>query len=667
MAEHPTYCRICESACGLVATVEEGRVTALRPDMAHPVSKGYACIKGTRFHERHYAPERLRHPWVRGEGDVSWLRALAFAGERIRALVDEHGPESVGIYAGNAAGHSLGTVLGLTALQRGLRTTKHYTCLTLDNAPMFAVTEACLGNPLRTFVADYAASDCLVLLGTDPLISQPSQAQSHPDGVREIREAAGRGVLTVVDPRRSATARRASVHLQPRPGSDVALLAYCVRRVLDARHTGSYRALRACVERFDVQTTARWTRLGTEAIEALATSLLDAERPLVWSGLGILLGPSGTVGYWLTLCLQELLGGLGTLWIPQSGAVDLASLSGVLGVRGLDASLRSRIGDYRAVLGTLAAATLPDDILTPGKGQLRALIVVGGNPLRALPDSRRAREALDRLQLLVSVDLFSSGTTELADVRLPACSWLAREESAVHMATQRRLPHLQRTQALVPPEGEARPDWEILTDLCRSAGGVPFGSRLASWAVGSPRRVERLAVGLRGAVRWADLGGRGAMGKPAPVSVTVTLEVPEFLEALETIAAPEPGMRLVTSVRATQRMNTWLSPRADRARAHPRHAGPVRLTGPGGSLELVLEGDATLPEDVIVLPFGGVGPNPTHSSPPPSSRPSRDSHARMARRCRCHVSTSSPISRPRSASSRHSASRAGRCPRQSSG
>ena len=127
----------------------------------------------------------------------------------------------MGLFSGNAAGHSLGAVLGATALQRALGTTEHYSCLTLDNAEMFVVAEEVFGDPLRTFEADPERSDLVVLFGTDPVSSQASQAQSHPGAIHPLRDWARAGQLVVVDPRRSATAALASTHLAPRLGTDV--------------------------------------------------------------------------------------------------------------------------------------------------------------------------------------------------------------------------------------------------------------------------------------------------------------------------------------------------------------------------------------------------------------------------------------------------------------
>ncbi len=636
----PTTCRLCESACGLVATVEGDRV-ALRPDPEHPVSRGYACRKGTHFEAIHRHPDRVLRPRLRrGEAwvDVGWDEALGDVGRRLRAIRAAHGPEAIGLYLGNAAGHSLGAILGAQVLQRALGTTKAYSCLTLDNSGMFVVLEACLGDPMATFVADYAGSDHIVLLGTDPLSSQPSQAQSNPGGVGELLAARDR--LTVVDPRASATARHAARHLRPRPGSDVVLLAALVRAVLaHPRRPGGagdplldeadLAALAAAVAPFDVARAVAETDLTGAELDALVAGLLAAERPLVWSGLGVLLGAHGTLGYWLTLALQAVLGGLDRPggWLRQRGAVDLAAVLRWIGPKGSDPALRSRIGGFPAVLGTLAAATLADDALTPGDGQLRALVVVGGNPAVSLPDTDRAARALAGLDLLVSIDLFANETAHGAHAVLPAADWLERTDVQVHMASQRRIPHLQVAPAVVPPRGEAREDWAILTGLARAAAPLGSGPLYGLLGAVHPTTIAAAAVSALAPFSWRALSA-APRGLVAPGEIVgalrrgggrVRLAIPAFTEALATVAAlaPEaPGLRLVTSVRPIAMLNTWIRGDAPHATLHPDdlaalgHPARVRLTGPAGSVEVPARADPGLARGTVVLPFGDARANP---------------------------------------------------------
>lgn len=650
-----TTCRLCESSCGLVAHVDGTQVVRLEPDAQHPLSAGYACRKGTHFAQVHHDARRVTSPlWRTQRGDaysaVGWEQALAKVGGRLRQLLAEHGPASVGLYLGNAAGHSLGTLLGATALQRGLRTHKNYSCLTLDNSVMFVVTEACLGNPMMTFVADYAGADLVVLWGTDPLSSQPSQCQSNPGGMAELRAVGRAGNLVVVDPRCSTTAKSASVHLAPRPGADVEVLAWLAGEAVALQrwrnesllHADDIAAFQAALAGFDLARAAAASGLQESALNGLRDRLFAAERPLVWSGLGVLLGANGTLGYWLTLALQALLGGLDRVggWLQQPGAVNLPALAARVGLKGRDMAVRSRVGNHPAILGTLAAATLADDILLEGPERLRALVVVGGNPALSLPDAPRAQQALAALDLLVSVDLFVNDTATLAHAVLPATTWLERPEVALHMANQRRHPHLQLAPAVVPPAGQARDDWWILTQLARAAGVPAFGSRAAQTLVGwglGPMHVARVAVGLAapfgfGALKRAERGIQVTPQRGAGLRLRGTahghgrllLAVPEFVGALQAMQSSRPAphvLQLVTSVRPLQTLNTWLQPSGTSSHLRGQASlNPADLTArgladgdrvrirPAGAaawrLRTVVRADEGVRPGVMVLPFG---------------------------------------------------------------
>ncbi len=659
-----TRCRICESACGLLATVEHGVVTRLRPDPDHPVSRGYACSKGPAFAAVQNHALRVIQPLVRrGDGlaPATWEVALSEVGTALGRIAAEHGPDAVGLYLGNASGHSLGAVLGGTALQEAAGTHKVYSALTLDNSEMFVVLEQVMGNPMRTFLADYAGSDLVVLLGTDPVASQPSQVQSRPGAIPDLLDRARDGGLVVIDPRASETAKRASLHLAPRPGGETPLLAWLVREALgSAPHRAAatedplldpsdLAALAEAVAGFDAARAAAATGLDEPVLLALRDRLLGASRPLVWSGLGVLLGPDGTLGYWLTLCLQAVLRGIDRPggYLMQRGPVDLAALTRRLGVIGSDPTRRSRIGQFPAVLGTLASATLADDILTPGEGQLRALVVLGGNPALTLPDTPRARKALASLELLVCVDLFVNDTGALAHAVLPAATWLERDEVDLHTGPQRPEARLTLDRAVVPPRGEARSDWEIMLALARAAGWHPMGSALADVALRGtgigPVGIAR-AASVTSPVSWRAVTRPGGAVVPRPLlgalrdrgtdrlDRRLLLAVPTFVAALsEPVGFGEPpraegelALQLVTSVRPVETMNSWMHDgkgaqrRVPRARLHPAHVaalgspGRVRLRRPddlAAAVTVAVLADAGVRPGVVVLPFGwGHGP-----------------------------------------------------------
>ncbi len=572
---HPTVCRICEAHCGLLADVEDGVVTRLSPDPEHPLSKGYVCPKGPRFVGVQNAPDRLLRPRWRGQ-EVSWDVAL----DRVSA-----GLVRPAIYLGNPGSQSLGALVGVERLRRAL-SAPLYTALSLDNAAQIVVAEGAFGNPLHTFVADYDGSDLIVLFGTDPLSSQASQMQSNPGAVHSLLKARER--LVVVDPRASMTAKAAGWHLAPRVGTDAFLLA------------GLLRALGSPlpVERFTPAFVEATCALPAGSVERLAARLRSARQPLVWSGLGVLLGPHPTLGAWLTLALQAAASWPGG-WRWQPGAVPVARLAPF-------SALKARAGRPPEVLGALPCGELAGAIEA---GEVRSLVVVAGNPLVSFPDTKRLRQALGSLDLLVCIDQMENDTGRLAHALLPAATWLEREEVDIPFAALKPVPHLQHLAAVVPPRGEARPDEAILGALARRAGGWPWPSAMT---------LARLAVATTAPFSWARLlaAPRGLTGRPAAPGSPgpgprPRLDDPARIAELAALSPPPAGLRLITSVRPPTTMNSWLGAPARTVRAHPDDLpGPrVRVVGPAGTLELDAVADDTLARGTVVLAYGSADHN----------------------------------------------------------
>ncbi len=561
----PTVCRICEAHCGLLAEVEAGVVTRLSPDPEHPLSKGYVCPKGPRFVHVQNSPKRLLRPRWRGQG-VSWDVALARVAE---------GLVRPAIYLGNPGSQSLGALVGVERLRRALAAPL-YTALSLDNAAQIVVAEGAFGNPLHTFVSDYDGSDLIVLFGTDPLSSQASQMQSNPGAVHSLLRARER--LVVVDPRASMTAKAAAWHLAPRVGTDVFLLA------------GLLRALGSPlpVERFTSEFVEATCALPAGSVVRLADRLRSARQPLVWSGLGVLLGPHPTLGAWLTLAVQEAASWPGG-WRRQPGAVPVARLAPF-------SRLRARTGRPPEVLGALPSGELAGAIEA---GEVRSLVVVAGNPLVSFPDSERIHKALSSLDLLVFIDQMENETGRLAHALLPAATWLERNEVDLPFAALKPVPHLQYLPAVVPPRGEARPDEDILGALARRAGGWPWPSAMV---------LARLAVATTAPFSWAKLlaAPRGLNGKSAGPGPRPRLDDPARLAELAALAPPPPGLRLITSIRPPTTMNSWLGSAQRTVRAHSDDlpGARVRVIGPAGSLELDAVADDTLARGTVVVAYG---------------------------------------------------------------
>src|SRR3954463_12748157 len=207
-----TFCPICEAHCGMIATVDDGRVTKLRPDPDHPLSAGYACPKGIAMTDVQNDPDRVLHPLRKtssGEFErVSWHDAMSDIGERLRAVRDAHGPASIGWYMGNPGAFSYSHTLWVKGFLEALGSPHLYTAGSQDVNNRFAASALLYGSPLVVPIPDLQRTRFLFIVGANPMVSHGSvlpaprvRAQLH-----EVPRRGGR--VVVVDPRRTETARQ---------------------------------------------------------------------------------------------------------------------------------------------------------------------------------------------------------------------------------------------------------------------------------------------------------------------------------------------------------------------------------------------------------------------------------------------------------------------------
>ena len=221
---HHTFCRICESLCGLDVTVDDGRITKVRPDDDHVATGGFACVKGIKQHQLYSSPDRLLYP-ERRVGDrwerASWGEAQGEIGAKVRHIVAEHGPDSIAMYVGTAAGFSVLHPVFAQGFMDGLGSTSMYASATQDCANKFAAAREIYGFPFTQPFPDVDRTECLIIVGANPVVSKWSFLQVA-DPTKRLREIAQRGGrVVVVDPRRTETARAATDHVFIRPDTDV--------------------------------------------------------------------------------------------------------------------------------------------------------------------------------------------------------------------------------------------------------------------------------------------------------------------------------------------------------------------------------------------------------------------------------------------------------------
>jgi|KBSSwiStaDraftv2_1062776.scaffolds.fasta_scaffold08117_9 anaerobic selenocysteine-containing dehydrogenase len=430
----PTFCRNCSAFCPVVVTVEDGRAVKVIGDPDSDVYEGYLCPKGRIMPEQHYDPSRLLRSLKRqpdgGYAPISSDEARREIVEKLKAILAAHGPSAVAAYTG------VGTLPNMygpgmaSALLRALGSPMNFWAATIDK-PAEKVSVALHGNwhagPHR-----FESSDAWIIVGANPVIAKSNGAPSNNPGVR-LKKAQQRGMkLIVIDPRKTETSKRAQIHLQPVPGEDPTILAGIAhviiaeglvdRDFLDNNADG-FEDLRAAVAPYTPDYVAARAGISAADLIEAARAFGRARRGSVVCSTGPSFSTRSNLTFYLALCLNTLCG----RWTREG---EIAPYPNVLlpAYRPRAQALapydvygaRQLANGMRENASGMPSAGLADQILTNGPDQVRALFCIGGNPMRAWPDSRRTEAALGKLDLLVTLDVTQTPTTRLADYVIAA-------------------------------------------------------------------------------------------------------------------------------------------------------------------------------------------------------------------------------------------------------
>lgn len=492
---HHTFCRICEALCGLEVTTEAGRITQIRPDEQHVATGGFSCVKGLKQYKLYESPDRLMHPLRRtSTGDYAradWDEALREIGTKVAQLRRDHGPDSIAMYVGTAAGFGVLHPVFAQGFMTALGSRSMFSSATQDCANKFAVARHVYGFPFTQPFPDVDHTQCLIVVGANPAVSKWSFVQvSNP--VQRLKSIAKRGAkLYFVDPRKTESAKAAGEHVFIRPNTDVffylAFLHEVLARNAIAReridaHMLGFDQLAALAQPWTPERSAEVTKIPAAKLRELVDAYLQADGAALYCSTGVNMTSNGSLAFWLQEVINAITGNLdrrgGTL--VGRGVIDFPRFAADKGI--LMRSDESRIGKFGAVNDAFAGGLLADEILTPGKGQIKALFVTGGNPLITMANAARLREAFGQLELLVCLDIFQGETASLAHYVLPCTSPLQRPDLPfifpLMLGLQSR-PYLQATREVVPPQGEQRDEATIYLDLCRASGVNLFGSAIA--------------------------------------------------------------------------------------------------------------------------------------------------------------------------------------------
>jgi anaerobic selenocysteine-containing dehydrogenase len=438
-------CPLCEATCNLELRIEGRTIELARGDRDDVYSKGYICPKGSAIGHLESDPDRVRVPRIRDRAtntwrDVSWDEAFAYIDERLTPLLAARGRDALAIYMGNPCAHNLAPQVYNRVLNQSARTKNIYSASTVDQMPKQVSAGYMFGTAMSIPVPDVDHTDYLLILGANPFASNGSlmTAPDIPGRLRALRARGGK--IVVVDPRRSKTAEEADEWLAISPGSDT-LFLLAITQVLFAEgladpgdhlrdHVSGIEIVRELATPYTPEAVADVCGIDADTIRRIARELTAAPTAAVYGRIGTTTTEYGTLASWAVDVVNVLTGNLdrrgGAMFnLPAIGGANSGGQGGK--GRGIKVGRRvSRVAELPEVFGEFPAATLPDEIETPGEGQVRAMITVAGNPVLSNPDAARLDRALASLDFMVSVDIYCNETTRYADVILPPESLLAR-------------------------------------------------------------------------------------------------------------------------------------------------------------------------------------------------------------------------------------------------
>lgn len=493
-------CPTCEASCGLVLEVDRDarQVLSIKGDPNDERSQGYVCAKSQAFRYVFEDPERLRRPVKKVNGEwqeISWQQALTEVGDKLSALRQEHGKDSIAMYYGNPNGHNFSSMVYTELFTQMLNTERFFSAGSVDQQPKNLSCELLYGNAWMFPIPDIQRSDFFVCMGGNPLVSQGS-LMSAPNAEAQLNAIRQRGgQVWVIDPRRSETAAIADQHLFIKPGTDAYLLFAWVNVLFSednidlgrlGTHIDGIDTLRALAEPFTPESTADITGVPASELRALINAFKQAQAPVLYGRIGLCTQEFGTLASWLVDIVNILQGRLdepGGAMFPQAATELPAPPEPVINELGRD-RFKTRVRGFPEYMGMMPASLMAEELAYDGEDRARALITVAGNPVLSVPNGEAIREAMENLELIVALDFYINETTSLADYILPSTSQLEHSNYDFLFQTTAVRNFARYSPKIFEPEPGSLDQYEIMTELVARINGMQADDLHAMMAEG---------------------------------------------------------------------------------------------------------------------------------------------------------------------------------------
>lgn len=475
---HFRTCHLCEAMCGLRIETQGSQVVKVEGDQADVYSKGHVCPKGIAIQDIHNDPDRLKYP-MRRQGNewkrISWAEAFEEVGAKLNAIRQQYGNNALGLYMGNPGVHNTGTALFFFEFAKSLGTQNRFASHSLDQLPQMFVNGEMFGHQAMFPVPDLERTDFFLVLGANPLVSNGS-IMSTPDIQGKLKTLQQRGgQLVVIDPRKTRTAQLANQHHFIQPGTDVLLLLAFVQVLFEQSlivkggplvYSDGLDELREFVQDYTPEKVAAIVGIEATTIRQLVRDFAAADRAICYGRMGVSVQEYGSLCHWLINLINILTGNIdreGGVMFPLP-AMDFVKL---LKHEAKAFRWKSRVRGLPEIASELPTTTLAEEILTPGEGQVKAMITLAGNPILSAPDSTQMDKAFASLDYMVAIDIYLNETTRHADIILPPATALEvmHYDFVLNIVALRNIANY--SPPIFPIDKNQRYDWQIIMGLQR--------------------------------------------------------------------------------------------------------------------------------------------------------------------------------------------------------
>ena len=475
---HFRSCNICEAMCGLEIKTQDENVLSIKADKKDPFSQGHICPKAIALQDFYSDKDRLKTPIRRTENgweDISWQQAFSEITAQFKRIQKQYGKNSLGVYLGNPNVHNMGSMLSLTPFLKSLDTINRYSSGSTDQLSHHVSSHYMFGAGMLLPIPDIDHTDFMLIIGANPIVSNGSMMSAPNVGARIKAIQQRGGKVVVVDPRRTETAKKADEHLFIRPEKDALLLLGLIHTIFENKqvdlgiletHVKGLEKLEPIISSFSPEVVSDVVGIDAKTIRRLAKEMANANSAVCYSRMGASVQSFGGLCQWLINVLNIITGNLdkkGGAMFPEP-AFDLLA-NAKKSDKGTYGKYQSRVRKLPYYNNEFPVATLADEILTPGEGQIKAMITIAGNPVLSSPSGNKLGTAFESLDFMVAVDIYLNETTQYANIILPSTTGLETSQYDVFF----NYCAVSNTAKYSPPvfnkEDNQRADWEILNEL----------------------------------------------------------------------------------------------------------------------------------------------------------------------------------------------------------